>query len=146
MSITEVQSILSRRTTKFDFAGPSDAGKKKKGKKSKDTYSEEDIKISIKKLSKLGNGFRTVKVGDSTMIISVPLELDNDHMEVMSLAKDMQCVTLEQLQDVTKWSEERAKRALDLLLQEGMAWLDKYEGLEFYWFPSIWKEIMEEGA
>lgn len=148
MSITEVQSILSKRTTRFDFGSPAarSSGKgKKKHKKSKDTsYSEEDIKMAIKKLAKLGNGFRTIQVGSSTMIVSVPTELDNDHMEVMTLAKDMQCVTMEQVKDVTGWGEERAERALQLLLAEGMAWLDKYEGLDFYWFPSIWKEIMEE--
>ena len=149
MSITEVQSILSKRTTKFDFAGPSTSsskGSKGKGKKSKQGYSEEDIKISIKKLAKLGNGFRTIQVGSSTMIVSVPTELNTDHMEVMTLAKNMQCVTIEQVQDGTGWNEERAERALQLLLQEGMAWLDKHGGLEFYWFPSIWKEIMEEEA
>lgn len=141
MSIAEVQSILSKRTTKFQLGDEDDH--RKKGKH-KNMYSEDDIKVAIQKLSKLGNGFRTIKVGSSTMIVSVPTELDNDHMDVMSLAKDMQCVTLEQVQEVTGWARERAERALQLLLQEGMAWLDKYEGLEFYWFPSIWKEIMEE--
>lgn len=144
MSISEVQSILSKRTTRFDFGGASGSSSSKKKKKDKDTYSEEDIKIAISKLAKLGNGFRTVKVGSSTMIVSVPTELDNDHMEVMGLAKEMQCVTIEQLIDTTGWSRARAQRALDLLMQEGMAWLDRWEGLEFYWFPSIWKENMEE--
>ncbi|CAB9520218.1 Vacuolar-sorting protein SNF8 [Seminavis robusta] len=147
MSITEVQSMLAKRTTRFDFAGTSSAStstSKKKKKKSKDTYSEEDIKLAIKKLAVLGNGFRTIEVGNSTMIVSVPTELDNDHMEVMTLAKNMQCVTTEQVCEVTGWSKSRAERALQLLLQEGMAWLDKYEGLDFYWFPSIWKETMEE--
>jgi ESCRT-II complex subunit VPS22 len=145
ISIKEVQSILSKRTTRFDFSGGTATSiKGKKKHKSKDTYSEEDIKISIKKLAKLGNGFRTIEVGTSTMIVSVPTELDNDHMEVMTLAKNMQCVTLEQVQEVTGWGLERAERALQLLLHEGMAWLDKYEGNDFYWFPSIWKEIMEE--
>lgn len=149
MSITEVQSILSKRTTKFDFAGPQQQQSKKsksgkKNNKSKQGYSEEDIKISIKKLAKLGNGFRTIEVGSSTMIVSVPTELNTDHMEVMTLAKNMQCVTIDQVQEGTGWNEERAERALQLLLQEGMAWLDRYQGKEFYWFPSIWKEIMED--
>jgi len=151
MSITEVQSELSHRKTKFDFAGPvnssSSSSSSKKGKKmgkSKQGSSEEDIKISIKKLAKLGNGFRTIEVGSSTMIVSVPTELNTDHMEVMTLAKTMQCVTIEQVREATGWNDARAERALQLLLQEGMAWLDKYEGQELYWFPSIWKEMMEE--
>jgi hypothetical protein len=35
---------------------------------------------------------------------------------------------------------ERSKRALDLLLTQGMAWLDVHQGKTLYWFPSIWKE------
>jgi hypothetical protein len=42
----------------------------------------------------------------------------------------------------TGWSDERVKRSLDLLLSEGMAWLDFYNGEEYYWFPSLWKENM----
>lgn len=38
------------------------------------------------------------------------------------------------------WTEERAQRALDLLLSKGMAWLDVHRGEESYWFPSIWKD------
>ena len=144
MSITEVQNILSKRTTKFQLGDEDDRHNRNKKGKPKNKYSEDDIKIAIQKLSKLGGGFRTIKVGSSTMIVSVPTELDNDHMEVMALAKDMECVTLEQVQEVTNWGKERAERALQLLLQEGMAWLDKYEGLEFYWFPSIWRETMED--
>lgn len=151
MSIAEVQSILSKRTTKFHALSSSSTDNQesstssnKKSKKTGHKYSEGDIQIAIQKLSKLGGGFRTIKVGSSTMIVSVPTELDNDHMEVMTVAKEMQCFTLDQVQDATGWSHDRAKRSLDLLLHEGMAWLDKYEGYEFYWFPSIWKESLEE--
>src|SRR5210317_1050787 len=76
--VSEVNEILSQRGTKFQFADS----------KSKASYSDEDIITCVKKLSKLGSGFRTVKVGQSVMIVSVPEELDDDHMRVLDLAQD----------------------------------------------------------
>jgi len=84
MSVTEVQSILRERGTKFGFS--SSEGRKKS---SSSKYSKEDIITTISKLSKLGSGFRTVQIGKSVMVISVPTELDNDHMEVMTIAQDV---------------------------------------------------------
>lgn len=107
--------------------------------------------MSISKLSKLGNGFRTVQVGKSTMIISVPTELDNDHMEVMKIAQDHQGhVTIQNIKDANiTWNDDRIQRALDLLLSKGMSWLDipsRHDNDVIYWFPSIWKEKLTEGS
>jgi ESCRT-II complex subunit VPS22 len=75
------------------------------------------------------------------MIISVPTELDNDHMEIMKLAQVYHgSVSLEHVREGTGWESERYQRALDLLLAQGMAWLDIHRGNTLYWFPSIWKE------
>jgi ESCRT-II complex subunit VPS22 len=74
--VSEVKEILERRGTKFQFANST----------SKSIYTEEDIITSIKKLSKLGSGFRTVNVGRVIMIVSVPEELDADHMQVLNYA------------------------------------------------------------
>jgi len=146
MSMTEVQSIVRERGTKFGFSSSSEGGKKSS------KYSKEDIITAIGKLSKLGSGFRTVQIGKSTMVVSVPTELDNDHMEVMTIAQDVAertaelgrvsvgDVTIDDVTENSSWDDERAKRALDLLLSKGMAWLDVFEGEERYWFPSIWKE------
>jgi ESCRT-II complex subunit VPS22 len=141
MSVAEVQSILMKRGTKFRFA-------ESEMKSSK--YSKEDIITSIGKLSKLGSGFRTVQIGKSVMVVSVPTELDNDHMEVMKVAQDEVSgkgssgisgeVTLDEIQKVTGWDKKRARRAVELLLSKGMAWLDHHEGIDRYWFPSVWKE------
>jgi ESCRT-II complex subunit VPS22 len=130
MSVAEVKSILSSRKTKFQLGG----------QKTKQ-YSQEDIKTAINKLTKLGGGFRTVQVGNSTMIISVPTELDNDHMEIMTLAQIyLGSISLDQVNEDKGWDTERSKRALDLLLAQGMVWLDVHQGRTLYWFPSIWKE------
>jgi ESCRT-II complex subunit VPS22 len=126
ISIQEVRDILQKRKSKFHLSGG----------QTTQSYSHQDIQTAISKLSHLGGGFRTVQVGKATMIVSVPTELDNDHMVIMGLAQEEGgCVSLHQAQQATKWSSERAKRALDLLLGEGMAWLDVYRGESFYWFP-----------
>lgn len=120
ISVAEAKSILSSRKTKFQLAG----------QKTK-SYSQEDIKTAINKLTKLGGGFRTVQVGNSTMIISVPMELDNDHMELMTLAQAYAgSISLEQVKDGKGWDTtcSRSERALDLLLAQGMAWLDVHDG------------------
>jgi ESCRT-II complex subunit VPS22 len=135
MSVAEVQSILKKRGTKFRF---SQQDKTKVGR-----YSREDIITAIGKLSKLKSGFRTVAVGKTIMVISVPTELDNDHMEVMTIAQDVaEGLSVRKVMEIKGWTEERAKRSLDLLLSEGMAWYDEYSGEELYWFPSVWKDAM----
>ncbi len=140
MSVAEVQSILRKRGTKFRFSqedGKNDTGGCK--------YSREDIITAIGKLSKLKSGFKIVQVGNTTMVVSVPTELDEDHKEVMKIAQDTaRGITVRDVTMKTKWNEERAKRALDLLLSEGMAWLDDCEGQEFYWFPSLWKDSISK--
>merc|ERR1712038_69717 len=104
-------------------------------------YSREDIVTAIGKLSKLKSGFKIVQVGSATMVVSVPTELDEDHTDVMKVAQDVDGgITVEVVTKKTGWKEERAKRALDLLLSEGMAWVDKHKGREYYWFPSVWRD------
>jgi ESCRT-II complex subunit VPS22 len=129
ISLVEVKDILEQRHTKFGLA----AGQTT----STQTYSKQDIQTSISKLSRLGGGFRTLQVGSSTMIVSVPTELDSDHMIIMTLTQDLGGIgiSLDQVQESTGWNAERAQRSLDLLLTQGMAWLDDYKGDTLYWFP-----------
>ena len=89
------------------------------------------------------------------MIVSVPTELDNDHMEIMTLAAAHEnsggggqpsgCITVDDIKQQLKWSNDtgRIDRAISLLLNEGMVWKDDYHGISFYWFPSVWKEKMD---
>jgi ESCRT-II complex subunit VPS22 len=140
ISVTEVQKILAKRKTRLGAASAA----------SEQKVSKADINIAIGKLAKLGGGFRTVQVGKSTMIISVPQELDNDHMQVMAVATDHQTstqgITVDDVTVNTGWDRERAQRGLDLLLTEGIAWLDEYQGVSYYWLSSVWKEQQEGGA
>jgi len=136
IKVSEVKDILTQRGTRFQFANS----------KNKSSYSEEDIITSVKKLSKLGSGFRTIKVGRVVMIVSVPEELDDDHMQVMNLAEDSGrfslygVVTVDDMTRELGWDKDRSNRALELLLGKGMVWLDIHRDQKRYWFPSLWKK------
>mmetsp|Transcript_12246 Transcript_12246/g.14032 ORF Transcript_12246/g.14032 Transcript_12246/m.14032 type:complete len:248 (+) Transcript_12246:99-842(+) len=130
ISVSEVKSILSSRKTKFQLCGQVTKA-----------YTQDDIEIAINKLHKLGGGFRTVQIGKSKMILSVPTELDNDHMEIMSLAQIYGgSISFDRIRGDKGWNADRCQRAIDLLLTEGMAWVDNYQGHTLYWIPSIWKQ------
>ena len=125
--VSEVKDILTQRGTKYQFADL----------KKKITYTEEDIITSVKKLSKLGSGFRTIKVGRAVLIVSVPEELDDDHMQVLNLAEEeiYGMVRTSLMSTKLGWDIERSNRALELLLGKGMVWLDLHCGEKNYWFP-----------
>uniref|UniRef100_A0A7S3VB31 Vacuolar-sorting protein SNF8 n=1 Tax=Chaetoceros debilis TaxID=122233 RepID=A0A7S3VB31_9STRA len=169
MALKEVRRVLNiRGRTKFKLNANAKDEKQRKttstststsgGSPSPGKYSEDDIIVAIGKLSKLGSGFRTVMVGSTRMVLSVPTELDNDHVQVIQCAQTVfaerrEGISFDQVREMTQtqtqtqtqqWSDDRVKRALDLLLAEGMAWLDRFNGHEYYWFPSVWKEGMSE--
>lgn len=107
----------------------------------KKTVHRGDIPIAVDKLKSLGAGFRVIEVGMTAMIVSVPTELDLDHIKVFSLAESGEgCITTDDIVKQLAWNQERAKRVIKLLLSEGMAWKDNYHGVSFFWFPSVWKE------
>jgi ESCRT-II complex subunit VPS22 len=135
MSVTQVQSILQKRKTRLGMAAASSDNKQ---------VSAADIAVAISKLAQLGGGFRTVQVGASTMIVSVPEELDQDVVQVMSVAQT-DGVTVDHICATTGWQRDRVERALQVLLQRGMAWLDINKGESYYWFPASWQEEREKG-
>jgi ESCRT-II complex subunit VPS22 len=128
-SVKEVLSILNKN-------------QQRKARGKDNLYNQGDVEIAVQKLSKLGGGFRILEIGKKPMIVSVPTELDQDHTEVMSVANSGSGVTVDDVCSQLGWNQERAERALHLLLQEGMAWQDDFHGITFYWFPSVWKEAM----
>ena len=136
MSMTQLQAILARRKTRLGS----------NLQVSKVKISPSDIQVAVGKLAKLGGGFRTIQVGSSTMVVSVPTELDNDHCQVMTVASASSSkgsgsgITAQQVKERLGWSLDRADRALTLLLQQGLAWIDEYKGHTYYWFPSVWQE------
>ena len=105
-----------------------------KQKNKQQLYSQGDITIAVKKLSTIGGGLRIIQAGKTTksvvdMIVSVPTELNNVHIEIMTFAAAAKdgcggCVTVDDIQQQLRWETDRAKRAISLLLEEGMAWKD----------------------
>ena len=145
ISVAEVKHILKSRKTKFNFSSSTSSSA---SSLSSTKYTSHDIVTAVRKLSILGSGFRIVMVGTSCMIVSVPMELDNDHMEIMQIAQQQQqeqiatnitstagVVTIQDVMKITEWDLERTNRAIDILLGNGMAWLDFHEGKKYYWFP-----------
>jgi hypothetical protein len=125
--VSEVMDILAQRGTKFQLTDSKD----------KTSYTEKDIITSVKKLSKLGSGFRTIMLGRVVLIKSVPEELDDDHMQVLRFAEDEPdgMIRTEVMSEALGWDIERSNRALELLLSKGMVWLDVHYGENNYWFP-----------
>lgn len=99
--------------------------------------STDDIVRAVEKLKVLGNGFRVVSVGPRQMVISVPCELNQDHTAVLVEAQRSGRVTVSALGSKLGWTAERAQRALDVLLREGMAWVDDQDTERAFWLPSV---------
>lgn len=118
-----------------------------------------DVETALEKLAVLGGGYRIVDVGGARYVVSVPAELNADHTVVLrtvsraaagaggsgagaSASASTGYTTLPALCTELGWDIGRAKKALDWLLGEGMAWLDtghpgmREEGPRYY-FPAI---------
>lgn len=108
-----------------------------RGRTSQD-ISIDDLLRAIKKLRILGNGFTVLNMGNFQLVQAVPGELTMDHTNVLQLAQKLGCVSKKQLVEELKWESERAHRALEFMVKEGMAWVDDQAGSErLYWFPSL---------
>lgn len=94
---------------------------------------EEDILSAIDKIQVLGNGFRIVDLPNNParnqparkMILSVPTELNTDHLTLVQLAEANNCyVTSELLNAKCGWTQERINSVLNRVLHDGMVWTD----------------------
>lgn len=96
----------------------------------KQVVSGEDVKKAVDKLAVMGSGFKMINAGTpSPMIMSVPLELNQDHMQILMAGQASGEVTLEAMQlSGGVWSVDRFMHAINPLLQEGIVWVDEYEG------------------
>ncbi|KAL4234487.1 ESCRT-II subunit protein snf8 [Mactra antiquata] len=110
---------------------------KSRSKKSQDV-SYDDLLRAIKKLKALGNGFTVLTVGQTYMIQSVPGELSLDHTTIIQQAQSTGHISKSQLIKDLKWEEERANRALNYMVKEGLVWVDDQTGSDRqFWFPSL---------
>jgi ESCRT-II complex subunit VPS22 len=109
----------------------------------------EDVIRAIDKISILGNGYRLLKLGGKMMILSVPMEINNDIESLMTIAQSflgmVSASLLTREGGPYNWSTERFTLAVQPLLSDGIVWIDRDSGetggqAVSYWFPSIWKE------
>jgi ESCRT-II complex subunit VPS22 len=123
-----------------------------------------DVSQSVSKVSCLGNGFQILKIGQKTMVVSVPVELNRDHTSVITHAQQQgghfsvpgtfqsRCVDCLLLMIEgsffvlgacagLNWANARLKSVLDLLLEEGMVWVDNQGDTPEYWFPSLFENF-----
>ena len=90
-------------------------------------------------MQKLGDGFALIPINKSYFIQSVPGELNMDHTALLALAeKNGGQISKSYLEKSgLNWQEERVDRALEYLLKEELAWVDKQGGEISYWFPNV---------
>jgi ESCRT-II complex subunit VPS22 len=92
--------------------------------------SSEDVVRSIEKLEVLGKGFSLVQTGKNgePLVLSVPLEVNRDHSDLMMVAQEIGYVSRPTMQSLYGWTSERFDRSIEPLLQEGIVWVDNQEG------------------
>lgn len=95
---------------------------------------EDDVRRATRKLSILGNGFRILEVGGLSMVVSVPLELNKDHEELLEISQDNidsfghAIVSFECMRASRGWTQERFIVVINTMMTEGLVWLDYHEG------------------
>ena len=97
-------------------------------KGSRKSVSAADVLRAVEKVSVLGNGFRIVQIMGNPMVLSLPIELNKDHEDLINEAQDNGFVSEESMRTSLGWSSERFNETIRPLLLDGIVWLDDYEG------------------
>ncbi|MFW9888984.1 MAG: hypothetical protein ACFFER_12425 [Candidatus Thorarchaeota archaeon] len=102
--------------------------------------SSDEVEDIIKDMSKDGliEGLTTLESG-AVLVKFIPVALTDDPQQLMSLAADGDgSLTIEAAIVKLGWTEERVKNALDLLVEEGVAKMQRsYSKSTQYWFPGL---------
>mmetsp|Transcript_2386 Transcript_2386/g.6456 ORF Transcript_2386/g.6456 Transcript_2386/m.6456 type:complete len:267 (-) Transcript_2386:525-1325(-) len=121
------------------------------------TYTEhisvDDIERAIRKLRVLQGGFDVIKLGNVSVIKSVPLEFSPDQTRVLQLAAARSrsaanakekssglegALSVAVVAKELSWTESRAHDTLMMLLNAEVAWLDAQASpLPLYWFLGL---------
>lgn len=101
---------------------------------------QDDLLRAIEKLKTLGTGFKLIPLRARYLVQSVPTELSLDHTTVIKQAEQCGYVSVGSLVKSLGWNDDRAKKALEDLLKEGLVWIDAQATEEYlYWFPGLVK-------
>lgn len=97
-----------------------------------------DISTAVAKLKRLGSGFKIIAVGDEEFVVSVPVELNTEHSKLIDLGQRKGFVTKAMIKSDLQWTKEFTENAVNVLLREGMVWVDDqgHDAERLFWFPS----------
>ncbi|KAG1149603.1 hypothetical protein G6F37_001889 [Rhizopus arrhizus] len=107
-----------------------------RGMDTKQQITEDDMIRAIKTLKPLSGGYQVLQIGDKKLVRSIPKELDKDQTTLLLLAQKEGYVTFDMVYRELGWNNERIAAATTHLLQDGIAWIDSFEGIDSYWIPS----------
>lgn len=103
----------------------------------------DDLLRAAKKLKVFGAGFTIIPISKGQYLVqSIPGELSMDHTAVLNAASnsDKAYVSVSILVGSLSWPNERAQKALDYMIKQGLAWIDYQNPKEpLYWFPSLFE-------
>ncbi|XP_072389853.1 vacuolar-sorting protein SNF8 [Diabrotica undecimpunctata] len=110
---------------------------------------KDDLIRAARKLKIFGNGFNVIPMGkDKYMVQSVPGELNMDHSVLLQQAeKNKACVSASHLINELNWERQRAEKALEHMINQGLAWIDSQLPEEpQYYFPSLYTACINSNA
>jgi len=118
--------------------------------------SMDDVLQAVKKLSILGSGYSVISLGakkdEKLMILTVPVELNKDHMLLLAEAEKQgpttPRVSFAHVERTLGWDRVRFDRTVKSLMDDGMVWV--YDppptGDREYWFPSLLTTYLSAAA
>jgi ESCRT-II complex subunit VPS22 len=109
----------------------------------------DDCRRAIKKLDIFGSAFTLVPMNNGRfMVQSLPDGMNNDHTIILKLAESNNGVVTQQIiVNELKWDSLRVENMLNLMLKEGIVWLDSYDYKnngqlkQSYYFPSLFTPV-----
>lgn len=108
------------------------------GAKSRSSVSIEDIQRAVEKLAVLGSGFRILPIGNTLMIVSVPVQLNKDHELLLEIARSSGNGSVSwSVVQAQQWTRERFHLNINDMLKHGMLWVDMGEGARVSLFYDI---------
>lgn len=112
--------------------------------------SNDDLLRAAKKLKIFGSGFTIVPIGKGQyMVQSVPGELSMDHSAILQLVSNSEqgFTSVMALCKELNWERERSQKALDHMVNQGLAWIDLQDTYDkMYYFPSLFNACVNSAS
>ncbi|XP_054157682.1 vacuolar-sorting protein SNF8-like [Oppia nitens] len=109
-----------------------------------DEITVDDLIRAIEKLAKLGSGLKLMSCGKTYLVQSVASELSLDQNLIIQTAQSTNgCIDISMIVKELQWTDERARKAIDDMIMEGLLWIDKQtpSGQTWYWFPGLRQSV-----